>query len=114
MISRSCRPSSSEATRAASRSAYADLHGEPPPVAVYAADAAGAVLDAAATAGASRAGRWRAALAALPAHDGLLGRWAATPGGGITPRRLAVLVVAAGAFRVERVVSRRRSVAVVR
>jgi hypothetical protein len=45
------------------------------------------------------------ALAALPAHDALLGRWASTPTGGITPRRLAVLVVAGGTFRVERVVS---------
>ena len=42
---------------------------------------------------------------ALPAHDALLGRWAATATGGITPRRLAVLVVDGGAFRVERVVS---------
>lgn len=83
---------------------YADLHGEPPPVAVYAADAADAALRAAATGGSSRTTMARA-LAALPAHDGLLGRWAATPGGGITPRRLAVLVVDAGAFRVERVVS---------
>ena len=64
----------------------------------------GAVLDAAGTAGASRPAVTQALLA-LPAHGGLLGRWAATPTGGITPRRLAVLVVAGGAFRVERVVS---------
>jgi branched-chain amino acid transport system substrate-binding protein len=84
--------------------AYADLHGEPPPVATYAADAAAAVLAAAGTAGSSRTTMARA-LARLPAHDALLGRWAATAGGGITPRRLAVLVVEAGAFHVERVVS---------
>ena len=84
--------------------AYADLHGQPPPVAAYAADAAGAVLDAAAAGAASRT-EMAAALAVLPAHDSLLGRWSATPEGGITPRRLAVLVVSAGAFRVERVVS---------
>ena len=84
--------------------AYADLHGEPPPVAAYAADAAGAVLDATGTAGASRPAVTRA-LMSLPAHGGLLGRWAATPTGGITPRRLAVLVISAGAFRVERVVT---------
>ena len=84
--------------------AYAELHGQPPPVAAYAADAAGAVLDAAAAAAASRAAI-SAALRGLPAHDGLLGRWAATPDGGITPRRLAVLVVDHGTFRVERVVS---------
>jgi len=35
----------------------------------------------------------------------LLGSWAATRSGGITPRRLAVLLVGGGAFRVERVVS---------
>jgi hypothetical protein len=45
------------------------------------------------------------ALAGLPAHDGLLGHWAGTPSGGITPRRLAVMIVDDGAFRVERVVS---------
>jgi branched-chain amino acid transport system substrate-binding protein len=84
--------------------AYADLHGQPPPVAAYAADAAGAALEAASTAGGSRAAVAKA-LADLPAHDGLLGRWAATPTGGVTPRRLAVLVISAGAFRVERVVS---------
>lgn len=84
--------------------AYAELHGQPPPVAAYAAEAAGAVLDAATTASASRAAI-SAALRALPPHDGLLGRWAATPDGGITPRRLAVLVVEDGTFRVERVVS---------
>jgi ABC-type branched-subunit amino acid transport system substrate-binding protein len=84
--------------------AYADLHGQPPPVAAYAADAADAALDAAATAGGSRAAVAKA-LSDLPAHDGLLGRWAATPTGGVTPRRLAVIVISAGAFRVERVVS---------
>jgi branched-chain amino acid transport system substrate-binding protein len=84
--------------------AYADLHGQPPPVAVYAADATHAVLEAAGTAAGSRA-KLASALAALPAHDALLGRWAATPTGGITPRRLAVLAVAGGTFRVERVVS---------
>jgi len=84
--------------------AYADLHGQPPPVAAYAADAAAAVLDAASTGSASRAAVARA-LAVLPAHGGLLGRWAATPTGGVTPRRLAVLVISSGAFRVERVVS---------
>jgi ABC-type branched-subunit amino acid transport system substrate-binding protein len=84
--------------------AYADLHGQPPPVAVYAADAAQAVLEAARGGAASRAAM-AGALAALPAHDALLGRWASTPTGGITPRRLAVLVVAGGTFRVERVVS---------
>ena len=94
-------------------SAYADLHGEPPPVAVYAGDAAQAVLQAAATAGASRQAMG-AALAALPAHDGLLGRWAATPGGGITPRRLSVLTVADGAFGDERVITPRRAVTAVR
>jgi ABC-type branched-subunit amino acid transport system substrate-binding protein len=85
-------------------SAYADLHGQPPPVAAYAADAAEAVLAAVGSGGGSRA-QVAAALAKLPAHDALLGSWAATPAGGITPRRLAVLVVAGGAFRVERVVS---------
>lgn len=84
--------------------AYADLHGQPPPVAIYAADAAGAVLEAASGGVASRATVAKALLA-LPAHDGLLGRWAATPAGGITPRRLAVLVVADGTFRAERVVT---------
>jgi branched-chain amino acid transport system substrate-binding protein len=84
--------------------AYAELHGQPPPVAAYAADAAHAVLEAASTAAASRA-TMASALAALPAHDALLGHWAATPTGGITPRRLAVLVVSGGTFRVERVVS---------
>jgi ABC-type branched-subunit amino acid transport system substrate-binding protein len=84
--------------------AYADLHGQPPPVAAYAADAAESVLSAAAAGDASRA-QVAAALQALPAHDALLGRWAATPTGGITPRRLAVLLVDGGAFRVERVLS---------
>jgi ABC-type branched-subunit amino acid transport system substrate-binding protein len=84
--------------------AYADLHGQPPPVAAYAADAASAVLTAAAGGDASRA-EVAAALEALPGHDGLIGHWAATPAGGITPRRLAVLLVDGGAFRVERVVS---------
>ena len=84
--------------------AYADLHGQPPPVAIYAADAARAVLEAAATAVDSRAAVAQSLLA-LPAHDGLLGRWAATPAGGISPRRLAVLMVAGGAFRAERVVT---------
>ena len=73
-------------------------------MAAYAADAAAAVLDAASTGSASRAAVARA-LAVLPAHEGLLGRWAATPTGGVTPRRLAVLVISSGAFRVERVVS---------
>jgi hypothetical protein len=85
-------------------SAYSDLHGEPPPVAAYAADAAQTVLNAAAVAGLSRA-TMSTAFAAVPAHDSLLGHWAGTPTGGITPRRLAVLVVDGGAFRVERVVS---------
>jgi branched-chain amino acid transport system substrate-binding protein len=84
--------------------AYADLHGEPPPVATYAAEAANAVLQAAVTAGGSRSAMARA-LATLPAHDGLLGHWAATPAGGISPRNLAVLMVTGGAFHVERVVS---------
>ncbi|MDX6538717.1 MAG: branched-chain amino acid transport system substrate-binding protein [Gaiellales bacterium] len=84
--------------------AYAELHGEPPPVAVYAADAAQTVLQAAAVSGATRA-KVSTALAALPAHDALLGRWAATPTGGITPRPLAVLIIDNGTFRVERVVS---------
>ena len=88
--------------------AYADLHGQPPPVAIYAAEAAGAVLEAAKTVS-SKAAPTRAATAeallALPAHDGLLGRWAASPSGGITPRRLAVLTVEGGAFRAERVVT---------
>jgi hypothetical protein len=84
--------------------AYAELHGQPPPVAVYAADAASAVLDAATQASVSRVAI-SDAVRALPAHDALLGHWAATPDGGITPRRLAVLVVAGGTFRVERVVS---------
>ena len=84
--------------------AYADLHGEPPPIAVYAGDAAQAVVLAAATAGGTRRAM-AAALATLPAHDGLLGRWAATPGGGVTPRRLAVLTVAGGAFGGERAVT---------
>lgn len=83
---------------------YADLHGQPPPVATYAADAAEAVLTAAGSGDGSRA-QVGAALATLPAHDALLGRWAATPTGGITPRRLAVLMVSGGTFRVERVVS---------
>ncbi len=85
-------------------SAYSDLHGEPPPVAAYAADAAETVLKAAALSGLSRAAM-STAFTALPAHDSLLGHWAGTPTGGITPRRLAVLVVDGGAFRVERVVS---------
>ena len=85
-------------------SAYADLHGQPPPVAMYAADAARAVLEAAAGTTASRAAV-ATALATLPAHDGLLGRWAATPTGGVTPRRLAVLLVDGGTFRAERVIS---------
>jgi hypothetical protein len=38
-------------------------------------------------------------------HDALLGTCETTSTGGITPRRLAVLVVDTGAFRVERVVS---------
>jgi ABC-type branched-subunit amino acid transport system substrate-binding protein len=84
--------------------AYADLHGQPPPVAAYAATAAGAVLEAA-TAGALSRAAVASTLTTQPAHDSLLGRWAATSQGGITPRRLAVLVVSAGAFRVERVVS---------
>ena len=58
--------------------AYADLHGQPPPVALYAADAARAVLEAVAGTTASRAAV-ATALRALPPHDGLLGRWAATP-----------------------------------
>jgi len=82
--------------------AYADLHGQPPPVAIYAADAARAVLAAAGTTVPSRATMAKALLA-LPAHDGLLGRWGATRAGGISPRRVAVLRVSAGAFRVERV-----------
>ena len=61
------------------------------------------MLDAAAARDASVRGGRGAAGAAV--HDTLLGRWAATPTGGITPRRLAVLVVAGGTFRVERVVS---------
>jgi branched-chain amino acid transport system substrate-binding protein len=93
--------------------AYADLHGEPPPVAVYAADAARTVLDAAALSGATRAAM-STALAALPAHDSLLGRWSGTPTGGITPRPLAVLIVDNGAFRVERVVTVSDPVASVR
>jgi ABC-type branched-subunit amino acid transport system substrate-binding protein len=84
--------------------AYADLHGEPPPVAVYAADAAQTVLAAAAVSGGTRAAM-STALAALPGHDALLGHWAGTPTGGITPRQLAVLIVDNAAFRVERVVS---------
>jgi branched-chain amino acid transport system substrate-binding protein len=85
-------------------SAYADLHGQPPPVATYAAAAAEAVLTAAGSGKGSRS-QVATALAALPAHDTLLGRWAATPTGGVTPRPLAVLVVDGGAFRVERVVT---------
>jgi branched-chain amino acid transport system substrate-binding protein len=85
-------------------SAYADAHGQPPPVAAYAAEAADAVLAAVGTGDGSRL-QVAAALATLPVHDALLGTWEATPAGGITPRRLAVLVVDAGAFRVERVVS---------
>ena len=84
--------------------AYADLHGQPPPVATYAADAAESVFAAVGNGDGERA-QVAAALRALPVHDALLGRWAATATGGITPRRLAVLVVAGGAFRVERVVS---------
>jgi branched-chain amino acid transport system substrate-binding protein len=85
-------------------SAYADLHGQPPPVAAYAADAAEAVIAAVGKGNGSRA-QVAAALQTLPAHDALLGSWAATLSGGITPRRLAVLLVGGGAFRVERVVS---------
>jgi ABC-type branched-subunit amino acid transport system substrate-binding protein len=84
--------------------AYADLHGQPSPVATYAAEAAESVLSAVGSGDGERA-QVAAALRALPAHDALLGRWAATATGGITPRRLAVLVVDGGAFRVERVVS---------
>ena len=84
--------------------AYADLYGQPPPVATYAADAAESVIAAIGSGDGERA-QVAAALRALPAHDALLGRWAATATGGITPRRLAVLVVDGGAFRVERVVS---------
>jgi ABC-type branched-subunit amino acid transport system substrate-binding protein len=85
-------------------SAYADLHGQPPPVATYAADAAEAVFAAIGSGDGSRS-QVASALGALPAHDALLGRWAATPAGGITPRRLAALIVDGGAFRVERVLS---------
>jgi branched-chain amino acid transport system substrate-binding protein len=85
-------------------SAYADLHGQPPAVAAYAADAAEAVLSAAGAGDASRA-QVAGALETLSAHDALLGHWGATSTGGITPRRLAVLLVDGGAFRVERVVS---------
>jgi branched-chain amino acid transport system substrate-binding protein len=85
-------------------SAYADLHGQPPPVAVYAAEAAAAVLAAVGNGTGARS-EVASALEALPAHDGLLGRWSATPAGGITPRSLAVLVVDGGAFQVERVLS---------
>ncbi len=85
-------------------SAYADAHGQPPPVAAYAAEAADAVLAAVGTGDGSRL-QVAAALATLPVRDGLLGTWEATPTGGVTPRRLAVLVVDAGAFRVERVES---------
>ena len=84
--------------------AYADLHGQPPAVAVYAAEAARAVLEATVTAGGSRTALARA-LTALPAHDALLGRWQSTPSGGITPRRLAVLTVDDGTFNVERVLT---------
>ena len=62
------------------------------------------MLEAAQAGAVTRAALARALLA-LPAHDGLLGRWAATPARGITPRRLAVLTVAGGAFRSERVVT---------
>lgn len=85
-------------------SAYADAHGQPPPVAAYAAEAADAVLAAVGTGDGSRL-QVAAALATLPVRDGLLGTWEATQTGGVTPRRLAVLVVDAGAFRVERVES---------
>ena len=85
-------------------SAYADLHGQPPPVATYAADAAEAVFAAIGSGDGSRS-QIASALGSLPAHDALLGRWAATPAGGITPRRLAALIVDGGAFRVERVLS---------
>jgi ABC-type branched-subunit amino acid transport system substrate-binding protein len=85
-------------------SAYADIHGQPPPVAAYAADAAEAVLAAAGSGNGTRS-EVGTALATLPAHDALLGPWAATPTGGITPRPLAVLAVDGGAFRVERVVT---------
>jgi hypothetical protein len=71
------------------------------------------VLDAAALSGATRAAM-STALAALPAHDSLLGRWSGTPTGGITPRPLAVLIVDNGAFRVERVVTVSDPVASVR
>jgi ABC-type branched-subunit amino acid transport system substrate-binding protein len=84
--------------------AYSELHGQPPPVATYSADAAEAVLAAVGSGDGSRS-QVAAALAALPVHDGLLGRWAATATGGITPRRVGVLVVEGGAFHVERVVS---------
>jgi branched-chain amino acid transport system substrate-binding protein len=84
--------------------AYADLHGQPPPVAMYAADAARAVLEAVGGTTATRAAV-ATALLALPPHDGLLGRWAATATGGISPRRLAVLLVAGGTFRTQRVIS---------
>lgn len=84
--------------------AYAELHGQPQPVAVYAAAAAEAVLEAAATASGARASM-AAALLALPDHDSLIGRWAATPSGGVTPRRIAVLDVAGGAFRDERMLT---------
>ena len=46
--------------------AYADLHGQPPPVAIYAADAARAVLEAVGGARPPRVLRWPAALRALP------------------------------------------------
>ena len=92
----SCPPSSSAATRATSPVRTPTSTAQPPPVAIYAADAARAVLEAVAAARPPRALRWRAALRALPAHDGLLGRWAATPAGGVTPRRLAVLSWPAG------------------
>jgi hypothetical protein len=84
--------------------AYAALHGQPPRVAVYAAAAAEAVLEAATTASGSRASM-AAALLALPDHDSLIGRWAATPSGGVAPRRIAVLDVADGAFRDERMLT---------
>ena len=85
--------------------AYADLHGQPPPVAAYAADAAEAVLAAVGSGDGSRA-QVAAALAGAARP-----RRAARPLGGDARRaasrrgRLAVLVVDGGAFRVERVVS---------
>ena len=85
--------------------AYADLHGQPPPVAVYAADAAEAVLAAAGSGnGVALAGR-DGARARCPPTTRCSAAGRRRPTGGITPRPLAVLVVDGGAFRVERVVS---------